>query len=127
MDKTFGFDTAVEAAQRAINSAYIEVIHFSNLSDSHLMCIYICKRAKNILSYWLPLKLKLYLWFALYGQAHSAFHGIGLVKLMGRSSGFITMHASLSSGQVDICLIPEVSNSSTCAVYALPTHYTPLL
>lgn len=26
MDKTFGFDTAVEAAQRAINSAYIEVI-----------------------------------------------------------------------------------------------------
>ena len=25
MDKTFGFDTAVEAAQRAINSAYIEV------------------------------------------------------------------------------------------------------
>jgi hypothetical protein len=27
MDKTFGFDTAVEAAQRAINSAYIEVNH----------------------------------------------------------------------------------------------------
>jgi len=26
MDKTFGFDTAVEEAQRAINSAYIEVI-----------------------------------------------------------------------------------------------------
>lgn len=24
MDKTFGFDTAVEEAQRAINSAYIE-------------------------------------------------------------------------------------------------------
>lgn len=27
MDKTFGFDTAVEEAQRAINSAYIEVHH----------------------------------------------------------------------------------------------------
>lgn len=27
---------------------------------------------------------------------------------MGRSSGFIAMHASLSSGQVDVCLIPEV-------------------
>ena len=26
MDKTFGFDTAVEEAQRAINSAYIEVL-----------------------------------------------------------------------------------------------------
>ncbi|XP_042445214.1 ATP-dependent 6-phosphofructokinase 5, chloroplastic-like isoform X2 [Zingiber officinale] len=64
MDKTFGFDTAVEEAQRAINSAYIE--------------------------------------------ARSAYHGIGVVKLMGRSSGFIAMHASLSSGQIDICLIPEV-------------------
>ena len=28
MDKTFGFDTAVEEAQRAINSAYIEVIGY---------------------------------------------------------------------------------------------------
>ena len=28
MDKTFGFDTAVEEAQRAINSAYIEVFLF---------------------------------------------------------------------------------------------------
>ncbi|KAG6520417.1 hypothetical protein ZIOFF_017472 [Zingiber officinale] len=64
MDKTFGFDTAVEEAQRVINSAYVE--------------------------------------------ARSAYHGIGLVKLMGRSSGFIAMHASLSSGQIDICLIPEV-------------------
>lgn len=27
---------------------------------------------------------------------------------MGRSSGFIAMHASLASGQIDICLIPEV-------------------
>ena len=41
-------------------------------------------------------------------QAHSAYHGIGLVKLMGRSSGFIAMQSSLASGQVDICLIPEV-------------------
>ncbi|XP_071913852.1 ATP-dependent 6-phosphofructokinase 5, chloroplastic-like isoform X1 [Coffea arabica] len=63
MDKTFGFDTAVEEAQRAINSAYIE--------------------------------------------AHSAYRGIGVVKLMGRSSGFIAMQASLASGQIDICLIPE--------------------
>lgn len=27
---------------------------------------------------------------------------------MGRNSGFIAMQASLASGQVDICLIPEV-------------------
>lgn len=42
-------------------------------------------------------------------QAHSAYHGIGVVKLMGRSSGFIAMQSSLASGQVDICLIPEVT------------------
>lgn len=30
------------------------------------------------------------------------------MKLMGRSSGFIAMQASLASGQIDICLIPEV-------------------
>ncbi|GAU23321.1 hypothetical protein TSUD_237750 [Trifolium subterraneum] len=27
---------------------------------------------------------------------------------MGRSSGFIAMQSSLASGQIDICLIPEV-------------------
>lgn len=31
MDKTFGFDTAVEEAQRAINSAYIEVLTHHHL------------------------------------------------------------------------------------------------
>lgn len=41
-------------------------------------------------------------------EASSARHGIGLVKLLGRRSGFITMSASLASGSVDVCLIPEV-------------------
>jgi 6-phosphofructokinase 1 len=31
------------------------------------------------------------------------------VKLMGRSSGYIAMYATLASHDVDICLIPEVS------------------
>ena len=31
-------------------------------------------------------------------EATSAFKGIGLVKLMGRQSGFITMQASMASG-----------------------------
>ncbi|KAG0494485.1 hypothetical protein HPP92_005479, partial [Vanilla planifolia] len=44
---------------------------------------------------------------SVYIEAHSAYHGIGIVKLMGRNSGFIAMHASLASGQVDVCLIPE--------------------
>ncbi|KAG8464867.1 hypothetical protein KFE25_010235 [Diacronema lutheri] len=35
-------------------------------------------------------------------------NGIGIVKLMGRSSGFIAVHATLASGEVDLCLVPEV-------------------
>ena len=31
-------------------------------------------------------------------EASSAYRGIGVVKLMGRSSGFIAMQASLASG-----------------------------
>nr|GFC61803.1 ATP-dependent 6-phosphofructokinase 6-like [Tanacetum cinerariifolium] len=63
IDKSFGFDTAVEEAQRAINAAHVE--------------------------------------------AESAENGIGLVKLMGRYSGFIAMYATLASRDVDLCLIPE--------------------
>ena len=39
MDKTFGFDTAVEEAQRAINSAYIEVNLFCVSSYGNLGCL----------------------------------------------------------------------------------------
>ncbi|XP_047312406.1 ATP-dependent 6-phosphofructokinase 3-like [Impatiens glandulifera] len=63
IDKSFGFDTAVEEAQRAINAAHVE--------------------------------------------SESAENGIGLVKLMGRDSGFIAMYATLASRDVDCCLIPE--------------------
>lgn len=35
-------------------------------------------------------------------------YGIGLVKLMGRESGFIAVHATLANSEVDFCLIPEV-------------------
>mmetsp|Transcript_10400 Transcript_10400/g.9324 ORF Transcript_10400/g.9324 Transcript_10400/m.9324 type:complete len:556 (+) Transcript_10400:34-1701(+) len=35
-------------------------------------------------------------------------NGIGIVKLMGRSAGFIATHATLASGDVDLCLVPEV-------------------
>ncbi|CAL0324249.1 unnamed protein product [Lupinus luteus] len=63
IDKSFGFDTAVEEAQRAINAAHVE--------------------------------------------AGSVENGIGVVKLMGRYSGFIAMYATLASRDVDCCLIPE--------------------
>ena len=35
-------------------------------------------------------------------------NGIGLVKLMGRHSGFIAAYAALSTGDVNFCLAPEV-------------------
>ena len=63
IDKCFGFDTAVEEAQRSL----------------------ICARV----------------------EARSA-GGISVVKLMGRQSGFIAMNASMASGVVDVCLIPEI-------------------
>eukprot|EP00898_Chlorokybus_atmophyticus_P009184 jgi/Chlat1/9267/Chrsp99S08536 len=64
IDRSFGFDTAVEEAQRAINAAHVE--------------------------------------------AESTPNGVGLVKLMGRYSGFIAVFATLASRDVDCCLIPEV-------------------
>jgi 6-phosphofructokinase 1 len=41
-------------------------------------------------------------------EANGARNGIGLVKLMGRHSGFIACHAALASTDVNIVLIPEV-------------------
>ena len=41
-------------------------------------------------------------------EAISAINGIGLVKLMGRESGFIACYAALASQHVNFCLVPEV-------------------
>jgi 6-phosphofructokinase 1 len=41
-------------------------------------------------------------------EANGARNGVGLVKLMGRHSGFIACHAALASTDVNIVLIPEV-------------------
>jgi 6-phosphofructokinase 1 len=64
VQKTFGFETAVTEARRAIQAANAE--------------------------------------------AESAHNGIGLVKLMGRDSGFIAAYAVLVDGNVNFCLVPEV-------------------
>ncbi len=58
IDKCFGFESAVEEAQRALLAGYVE--------------------------------------------AASARSGIGLIKLMGRQSGYIAMQASMASG---MCLM----------------------
>ena len=41
-------------------------------------------------------------------EAEAARNGIGLVKVMGRDSGFIAAYSVLVSGQVNFCLVPEV-------------------
>lgn len=63
VDRSFGFDTAVDAAVNVIRSAHNEAV--------------------------------------------SAPYGIGLVKLMGRHSGFIAAVATLAMPEVNFCLIPE--------------------
>lgn len=41
-------------------------------------------------------------------EATGARNGIGLVKLMGRDSGFIAAYATLANSEVNFCLVPEV-------------------
>jgi len=41
-------------------------------------------------------------------EAIGARNGVGLVKLMGRESGFIAAAAALANNEVNFCLIPEV-------------------
>jgi 6-phosphofructokinase 1 len=64
VEMTFGFQTAVEAATRAILGAH--------------------------------------------NEATGAPNGVGLLKLMGRYSGFVAAHATLALTEVNFCLLPEV-------------------
>jgi 6-phosphofructokinase 1 len=41
-------------------------------------------------------------------EAIGTVNGVGLVKVMGRDSGFIAAYGSLASMQVNFCLVPEV-------------------
>ncbi len=41
-------------------------------------------------------------------EATGARNGVGLVKLMGRQSGFIAAYATLANSEVNFCLVPEV-------------------
>ncbi|MDP3176470.1 MAG: ATP-dependent 6-phosphofructokinase [Spirochaetaceae bacterium] len=45
---------------------------------------------------------------AAHAEAHSAKNGVGLVKLMGRDSGFIAVHTTLAVHDANFVLIPEV-------------------
>ena len=43
-----------------------------------------------------------------HSEAVSAYNAIGLVKLMGRESGFIAAMTTIAANDVNLCLIPEV-------------------
>ena len=46
--------------------------------------------------------------YSAHAEATGARNGIGLVKLMGRDSGFIAAFATLAYSEVNFCLVPEV-------------------
>jgi 6-phosphofructokinase 1 len=45
--------------------------------------------------------------YAAHSEAEGARNGVGLVKLMGRDSGFIAALTAIVDGQVNFCLVPE--------------------
>jgi 6-phosphofructokinase 1 len=46
--------------------------------------------------------------YAAHSEATGARNGVGLVKLMGRESGFIAAYASIAGNDINFCLVPEV-------------------
>ncbi|MCL7410823.1 MAG: ATP-dependent 6-phosphofructokinase [Methanosarcinaceae archaeon] len=46
--------------------------------------------------------------YAAHVEARSAVNGIGIVKVMGRESGFIAVNATLATNDANYCLIPEM-------------------
>jgi len=45
---------------------------------------------------------------AAHTESKDAPYGVGIVKLMGRDSGFIAAYSAMANSEVDVCLIPEV-------------------
>ena len=45
---------------------------------------------------------------AAHAEALGARNGVGLVKLMGRDSGFIAAYTALAENNIDFCLVPEL-------------------
>ena len=58
-----------------------------------------------------------------HNEANGAFNGLGLVKLMGRDSGFIAAYASLATTVVNFCLVPEVPFTLEALYKALENRY----
>ena len=61
---------------------------------------------------------------AAHGEAVGARNGVGLVKLMGRDSGFIAAYSVLVDNQVNFCLIPESRFTLSALLAALRERLT---
>ena len=46
--------------------------------------------------------------YAAHTEARASENGVGIVKVMGRESGFIAANATLATNEVNFCLIPEL-------------------
>jgi len=57
--------------------------------------------------------------YSAHSEAYGARNGIGLVKLMGRHSGFIAAYATLANSDVNFCLVPEVGFTMESLLQAL--------
>jgi len=57
--------------------------------------------------------------YSAHSEAYGARNGIGLVKLMGRHSGFIAAYATLANSDVNFCLVPEVGFTMESFLQAL--------
>ncbi len=44
---------------------------------------------------------------AAHNEAEGAYNGVGLIKVMGRDSGFIAANATLANSHINYCLVPE--------------------
>ena len=107
IDKCFGFDTAVEEAQRALLAAKVRGRPRCALGRplAVLAALHggLAVRGHSPRAHHHPATARRQV------EASSARNGIGVVKLMGRQSGFIAVQASMASGVVDAVLIPEVT------------------
>ena len=56
-------------------------------------------------------------------EAKGTFNGIGLVKLMGRDSGFIAAYATIANPVVNFCLIPEIDFTLDALLNALERRF----
>lgn len=56
-------------------------------------------------------------------EAKGTYNGIGLVKLMGRDSGFIAAYATIANPVVNFCLIPEIDFSTEDLLAAVERRF----